>query len=78
MSTLGIKLGVALGMVATVASFFPIFILLLGHCFFEQGCGEHENLQILGVALVSCVVGLAVAWAVARFSGTVVSRGHRD
>jgi hypothetical protein len=77
MSPLGIKLGVAFGMVATVASFFPIFMLFMGNCFFEQGCGKHEDLQILGVVLVSCIVGLAVAWTVARVSGIVVSRRHQ-
>jgi hypothetical protein len=51
MSTLPVKVGVALGMVATVVSFFPIFKLSMGECFFEQGCGRHENVQVIGVAL---------------------------
>jgi hypothetical protein len=66
MNALRVKVGVALGMAATVAALFPIFKLTMGHCFFEQGCGEHENLQLIGVVLASCMVGLAVAWIAAR------------
>jgi len=66
MSTLAVKVGVALGMVATVVSFFPLFRLLMGECFFEQGCGEYENVQVIGVALASCLVGVVAAWGVAR------------
>lgn len=74
MSTLGMKLGVALGMTVTVASFFPILKLTMGHCFFEQGCGKHENVQLLGVLLASWLVGLVTAWAVFRLFRMIASR----
>jgi hypothetical protein len=66
MSTMAVKVGVALGIVAAVVSFFPLFKLIMGECFFEQGCGEHENAQVIGVALASCLVGVVAAWGVAR------------
>ena len=53
MKASGVKLGVVLGMVATIAAFFPLLELTIGRCFFEQGCGEHENLRLLGVVLAS-------------------------
>lgn len=74
MSRFGLKLGVAVGMATAIASFFPIFHLLMGDCFFEQGCGPHEYLQVIGVALVSCLVGFIAAWAVARLLGILASR----
>jgi len=64
-STLAVKVGVAVGMVVAVASFFPLFKLLMGQCFFEQGCGKHENSQVFGVVLASCLVGVVAAWGVA-------------
>ena len=75
MSTLAIKLGVAFGMVAAIASFFPIFMFLMGDCISEQ-CGEHEGFLILGVFLLSCIVGVVTAWAVARVSRIMVSHGR--
>ena len=74
MNTLGIKLGVALGMVTTVAALYPIFMLAMGHCFFEQGCDPHEGLKVLGVFLASCVAGVVVALAAAKLYTVVASR----
>jgi RsiW-degrading membrane proteinase PrsW (M82 family) len=74
----GVKLGVVLGMVTTIAAFFPILKLTMGHCFFEQGCGEHENLRLLGVLLASCLSGLVAAWIAAYLYTMVVSRGSRN
>jgi len=74
MSTPGIKLGVALGMVTTVAALYPIFMLAMGHCFFEQGCGPHEGLKVLGVFSASCVAGVVVALAAAKLYTVVASR----
>jgi hypothetical protein len=76
MNASGVKLGVILGMVTTVAACFPILKLTMGHCFFEQGCGEHENLQLLGVVLASCLAGLVVAWFAAHLYTMVASRGQ--
>ena len=78
MNASGVKLGVVLGMVTTVVACFPILKLTMGHCFFEQGCVEHENLQLLGVVLASCLAGLAVAWTAARLYTTISSRGQRN
>jgi hypothetical protein len=74
MSTPGIRLAVALGMVTTVAAIYPIFMLAMGHCFFEQGCGPNEGLKVLGVFLASCVAGVIVALAAARLYTGVASR----
>jgi hypothetical protein len=74
----GVKLGVALGMVTTIATFFPVLKLTMGHCFFEQGCGDHENLQLLGVVLASCLLGLVAAWVAARLYAVVASRETRS
>ena len=78
MNASGVKLGVVLGMVTTIAAFFPILKLTMGHCFFEQGCGDHENLQLLGVVLASCLSGLIAAWVAARLYKMVASRGARN
>jgi hypothetical protein len=74
----GVKLGVVLGMVTTIGAIFPILKLTMGHCFFEQGCGEHENLQLLGVVLTSCLLGLVAAWVTARLYTMVASRETRN
>ena len=74
MSTLAVKVGVALGIVAAAVSFFPILKLLMGECFFEQGCGKHENLQLIAVALASLSVGAIAAWGVARLVTTMSQR----
>ena len=74
MSTPGIRLGVALGMVTTVAALYPIFTLVMGHCFFEQGCGPNEGSKVLGVFLASCVAGVVVALAAAKLYTVVASR----
>jgi hypothetical protein len=76
MGTPAVKVGVALGMLAAVVSFFPIFILFMGDCFFEQGCGRHENAQVIGIALASGLVGLVAAWGVARLVGMKDRREH--
>jgi hypothetical protein len=76
MSTSGMRLGVALGMVTTVAALYPIFKLAMGHCFFEQGCGPNEGLKVLGVFLASGVAGLAVALAAAKLYTLFASHGR--
>jgi hypothetical protein len=74
MSTSGIKLGVALGMITAVALLYLIFKLAMGDCFFEQGCGPHEGLKVLGVFLASGVAGLVVAFVAAGPHTVVASR----
>jgi hypothetical protein len=74
MSATGIRLGVALGMLTTVAAILPIFMLAMGDCFFEQGCGPNEGLKILGVLLASCAAGVVVAVTAAKLHTLVASR----
>jgi hypothetical protein len=74
MRTSGIKLGVALGMATTIAAFYSMSMLAMGHCFFEQGCDPHEGLKVLGVFLASCVAGVVVALAAAKLYAKVASR----
>jgi uncharacterized membrane protein len=74
----GVKLGVVLGMATAAAAFFPILKLTMGKCFFEQGCGEHENLQLLGVLLASCLLGLVAAWIASVLYKMVARRGARN
>lgn len=78
MNSSGVKIGVVLGMVTTVASLLPILKLTMGHCFFEKGCGEYENLGLLGVVLASCFVGFVVALIAARLYTVILSRGPRN
>jgi len=78
MNASGVKIGVVLGMVTTVAALVPILKLTMGHCFFEQGCGKHEDLGLLGVVLASCSVGLVVALVAARLYTMIASRGPRN
>jgi len=78
MNSSGAKIGVVLGMVTAVASLFPILNVTMGHCFFEQGCGEYEDLGLLGVVLASCFVGFVVAFIAARLYTMIASRSPRN
>jgi hypothetical protein len=77
MNASGVKIGVVPGMVATVTVLFPIFKLTMSHCF-DAGCGEYEDLKLLGVVLASCFVGLVVALIAARLYTMISSRGRRN
>lgn len=50
MGTLGGKIGFGFGLVLGVLALEPLIRLVLGACFFEQGCGDKET---TGVALVA-------------------------
>ncbi len=73
MGTWVVKLGIAVGMATAVASFIPLLKLTLGNCFFEQGCGEYENLKLVGVGPASCLAGLAAAYLLVRVARLRVS-----
>jgi len=58
------KAGVTSGLAASILSIMPMLDLLLGHCFYEEGCGPGENIWLLGVLLASCASGVFVGWVV--------------
>jgi hypothetical protein len=78
MSSSGVKVGIVLGMVTAIAGFFPLFQLIFGDCFWEQGCEPHENVRVLGVILGSCFAGLVAGWLTAHFYTLLVSRLSRN
>jgi len=77
MKSLGPKFGIAVGIVTAPLLVFPLLKLFLGHCFFEQGCGTHEQLKLAGVFLAACVGGLAIGWIVAKLAKAVVEHRSR-
>lgn len=62
------KLGVIVGLISIPFLFVPVLDLLMGHCFFEQGCGEHENLKLLGAFVATCFAAVCVGWLVSRLA----------
>ena len=61
-----LKVGVAVALIVSFLGILPILHLFMGGCVFEQGCGEYEELGLIGVLLASCAVGICSGWAVAR------------
>ncbi len=57
MGTLGGKIGIALGLVAGLLAFGPLIGLVLGDCFFEQGC-KRETAGLALVAIGSLVIAV--------------------
>lgn len=70
------KLGVIVGLISIPFLFVPVLDLLMGDCFFEQGCGNHENLKLLGAFVVTCFAAVCVGWLVSRLARLL--RGARD
>lgn len=62
------KLSVIIGLISIPFLFVPVLDLLMGNCFFEQGCGEHETLKLLGVFVVTCFAAVCVGWLVSRLA----------
>jgi len=60
------KAGIAVGMIAAIFLFFPVFRVLMGDCFFEQGCGEYEGIKLFVAFLTSCIIGYCVGWSTIR------------
>lgn len=64
MGTLGGKIGLVAGIITGAVTILPIIRLVLGDCFFEQGCGDNETVwviaSVLGAALIALAVGVAV------------------
>lgn len=46
--------------------FVPVLDLLMGDCFFEQGCGEYENVKLAGTFVATCFAASCVGWLVSR------------
>ncbi len=65
MTELCTKLGVVTGMIATPFFIEPVIKLLMGDCFFEQGC-EFETLKLFAAFAGSCVSGFCIGWIVYR------------
>lgn len=65
MGTLGGKIGFVAGVVVAVLSATPMIDLILGSCFWEQGCGSSEGLLLACAALAAVAVGV-VAGLLAR------------
>jgi hypothetical protein len=53
---------VTVAMATTLLLMFPMFTLLMGHCYFEQGCGRYEFIKIIGVFIATCVLGAFAGW----------------
>jgi hypothetical protein len=52
--------------------------LFLGHCFFEQGCGPHEDLKLFGVFLAACALGAGIAWIAGWLTSLALERRRRS
>lgn len=72
-----LKVGVAVAMIVSFLGLLPILHLFMGQCFFEQGCGEYEDLGLIGVVLASCAIGIFCGWGVARIMTMAAERRTR-
>lgn len=66
MKSLGDKIGVAVGLILSILLVVPMIDLLMGGCFYEQGCGKFETFWLIGALLASCIGGFFAGWFVMR------------
>jgi len=67
MGTLGGKVGLVAGMVVVFLTSVPMIHLVVGGCFFEEGCGPNETVGLVAAAIACLVIGL--------FAGLLVRLG---
>lgn len=77
MSSFGVKLGVGIGIISAPLIMVGTFDLLLGRCYFEQGCGQYEGLKMLGAILTGLAGGACVAFVAARIFKSVANRASK-
>ncbi len=66
MIRIGRELGVAVGLISAPVLFVPAIKLLLGYCYFEEGCGEYETIKLFAAFAGSCAAGFCIGWIVYR------------
>lgn len=76
MGTIGGKVGIVTGIIAGALAVVPLISLILGHCFFESGCGDSETSGLLAVAMGSVLVAIT-AGLTARSVTNGVFEGNR-
>ena len=60
------KIGIAVGIVATALLVIPMIKLLLGDCYFEQGCEPHETVKVIASLMAALGVGACAGWSTSR------------
>ena len=72
MGTLGGKIGFLAGLASSFGVSVPMVRLIVGPCFFEEGCGAGENLSLILAAAASVAVGafvgLSARWTLNRIA----------
>lgn len=68
------KIGVVVGLGVFITSIVPMMDLILGHCFYEQGCGRDEGIGLMGVIFASCVFSVLSGWLVAKLIQLAANR----
>jgi hypothetical protein len=71
MGTVGGKVGLVAGIIAGALATLPIIRLVLGRCFFEQGCGDREAIGLIAVGVGSLAVAAAVGLVVRLAANSV-------
>src|SRR5512138_200926 len=70
MRELGPRVAVGSGLVTTPFLVLPMINLLMGDCFWEQGCGRYESLKLAAAFLAACtggvLVALCIGWVAAK------------
>lgn len=77
MQSFGTKIGVAVGMVTSVLLAIPMIKLLLGDCYFEQGCGAYENLKVIAALICAAGAGAFAGWLASQLIRIIGKAGHR-
>lgn len=71
---ISVVLGVAVAACAAFFLIFPILDLFTCDSFWEQGCGPHHELQLLGSLAAAGLGGLLAGWAAAVLFGKAVEK----
>jgi hypothetical protein len=76
MGTIGGKIGLAAGAITIVVVPVPKIWLVLGNCFFEQGCGASETLGLYVVVAGTLLAALAAGLVVRMAANNVFGAGR--
>jgi hypothetical protein len=66
MPSLKTKIGIAVGIVTTALLAIPMIKLVLGDCYFEQGCEPNENVKLIASLLLALSIGAFAGWLTSR------------
>ncbi|WP_154667559.1 hypothetical protein [Niveispirillum irakense] len=63
-----VKIGVICGLTSIPLLIVFVLDLIVGNCFFEEGCGEYENFMLFLVFIGTCLLAACVGWLASRLA----------